>query len=301
MRNYKIINSQIYLILLLTFLIIFFLFISCGKRLNSNDAIAEKSLTSNAGFKELSSQSSKSSFTNESESQSDLQNNIQTSTNVQDYLIYTANIRGKVSYLDDFEEKILELVRSTGGYISSIEKYNDDEIFITFKVPKANFYKDLSSLKKLFISIENERVQIEDISQQYIDLNARLNSKKEAEKRYLALLQKTNSVKDIIEIEQALRQIREEIESYEANLRYYNNSIQYSTITVNAYIQKIKIDRENFLTRFVRSISIGFNYLVSTFLFIISLWPFLIIVILAFFIFKKVKIRSKKQKNESNR
>ncbi len=286
-KNYRTKKKKIYLTLLFSFLILFFLFISCGKRANSNDNILEKSLSSNQGLEKFSSESPKSSIIGDN--QSNIQSNIKTNTNSTDYLVYTANIRGKVSSLEDFEGKILDLVKSSGGYISLIEKYNDDEIFVTFKVPKVNFYNNLSSLKKLFISIENERIQIEDISQQYIDLEARLNSKKEAEKRYLVLLQKAVSVKDIIEIEQALRQIREEIESYEANLRYFNNSIQYSTITLDAYIQKIKIDKENFLTRLVKSISIGFDYLVSSFLFIISLWPLLIILVAAFFIVKKMK------------
>jgi len=268
------------------------IFVSCGKKVESNEIASKSSLSSDMTFQSVTQENVKNySDTNENQ-QINLQNNI-SNTNPQDYLVYTANLRGKVENLDNFESKILELVKKSGGYISLIEKYNDDEIFITLKVPKINFQSDLNNLKKLFISIENERIQIEDISQQYIDLEARLKSKKESEKRYLALLQKASSVKDILEIEQALRQIREEIESYEANLRYYNNSIQYSTINVNAYIQKIKISGENFWTRFVKSISTGFNYLVSTILFIISLWPLIIIVIAVIFIIKKIKVKKK--------
>lgn len=268
------------------------IFVSCGKKVESNEIASKKSLSSDMTFQSVTQENAKNySDTNENQ-QINLQNNI-SNTNPQDYLVYTANLRGKVENLDNFESKILELVKKSGGYISLIERYNDDEIFITLKVPKINFQSDLNNLKKLFISIENERIQIEDISQQYIDLEARLKSKKESEKRYLTLLQKASSVKDILEIEQALRQIREEIESYEANLRYYNNSIQYSTINVNAYIQKIKISGENFWTRFVKSISTGFNYLVSTILFIISLWPLIIIVIAVIFIIKKIKVKKK--------
>ncbi len=291
-KNIRLKKYSFYLYIIMVLFLVSIIFVSCGKKVESNEIASKSSLSSDMTFQSVTQENVKNySDTNENQ-QINLQNNI-SNTNPQDYLVYTANLRGKVENLDNFESKILELVKKSGGYISLIEKYNDDEIFITLKVPKINFQSDLNNLKKLFISIENERIQIEDISQQYIDLEARLKSKKESEKRYLALLQKASSVKDILEIEQALRQIREEIESYEANLRYYNNSIQYSTINVNAYIQKIKISGENFWTRFVKSISTGFNYLVSTILFIISLWPLIIIVIAVIFIIKKIKVKKK--------
>lgn len=291
-KNIKLKEYSFYLYIIMVLFLVSIIFVCCGKKVESNEIASKKSLSPDMTFKSVTQENAKSYSDAKENQQINLQNNI-SNTNPQDYLVYTANLRGKVENLDNFESKILELIKKSGGYISLIERYNDDEIFITLKVPKINFQSDLNNLKKLFISIENERIQIEDISQQYIDLEARLNSKKESEKRYLALLQKASSVKDILEIEQALRQIREEIESYEANLRYYNNSIQYSTINVNAYIQKIKISGENFWTRFVKSISTGFNYLVSTILFIISLWPLIIIVIAVIFIIKKIKVKKK--------
>ena len=95
------------------------------------------------------------------------------------------------------------------------------------------------NLKDLFVSIDSQGIQVEDITQKYVDIYARLNSKKDVEKRFLILLQKASNVKEILDIEQALRQIREEIDSTESNLKYFQNSIQFSTISIYAYTQKI--------------------------------------------------------------
>ncbi|MFN3410959.1 MAG: DUF4349 domain-containing protein [Exilispira sp.] len=275
---------KFFLILFIVLFTMSILNISCNKNPNSRDFEYDKS---EAVYKSLQDQ------------------NLQTSQNLQtvqnlpdklktdDYLVYTANIRGKVNSLENFESSIISIINKNSGYISSIEKFDEDKISITFKIPKNKFYDIINSIKTLFISVENESIQIEDISQQYIDLEARLNSKKEAEKRYLALLQKANSVKEILEIEQALRQIREEIESYEATLRYYKNSIQYSTITLNGYVQRLKVKGESFLTRFVKAISSGFNLFVNVLFFIISLWPIIIILIILIILIKKFKHKKK--------
>lgn len=286
------------ILLLLSILFILFLFsYSCAKKVDSNPKLSEINLSSDRTVSD--SPSIKQEYQNSTNSTNiDFSNNPENykdETQKDAYLVYTANIRGKVISINEFEKQLVKLINKDNGYISLVEKFNEDEISIIFKIPKGKFYSNLDSIKNLFISLENERVQIEDISTQYIDVEARLLTKKEAEKRYLALMQKANSVKDILEIEQALRQIREEIESFEANLRYLKNSVQYSTITVTAYSQSIKIQGENFLTRFIKSISNGFNFLVSAFLFIISLWPLFILFILILIIYKIIKRKREKK------
>lgn len=286
------------ILLLLSILFILFLVsYSCAKKVDSNPKLSEINLSSDRTVSD--SPSIKQEYQNSTNSTyidfSNNPENYKDETQKDAYLVYTANIRGKVISINEFEKQLVKLINKDNGYISLVEKFNEDEITIIFKIPKGKFYSNLDSIKNLFISLENERVQIEDISTQYIDVEARLLTKKEAEKRYLALMQKANSVKDILEIEQALRQIREEIESFEANLRYLKNSVQYSTITITAYSQSIKIQGENFLTRFIKSISNGFNFLVSAFLFIISLWPLFILFILILIIYKIIKRKREKK------
>lgn len=269
------------------FFLIFLLLCSCYNK--SNKFNTNKNNENFRNFVSLNSDSNNSNKIDTNKNISFQDNN--------NYLVYNANIKGKIKSIYIFQQNIITTTNTNNGFIYLIEKYNNFEILIISRIPKDNFYNYLDSIKKLFMSIDNERIQIEDISQQYIDIEARLNVKKESEKRFLSLLQKATSVKDTIEIEQALMNIREEIDSFEANLRYLKNSIQYSTITINAYIEKINIINENLWLKFLNSLVNGLNTFISFILLIISLWPFILILLFfLFFFYKKFKI-IKKPKN----
>lgn len=220
------------------------------------------------------------------------------------YLIYNSYVKGSVKDIADFQKSIYSIAEKNHGYISSIESmniensdnYNMQSVTITFRIPKDNFNVAMESLDSLFLNIDQKNVTVEDVTEQYIDLELRLKSKKESEKRFLAILASAKTVTEILEVEQALSNIREQIESIEGNLKYLQDRVSYSTITLEAYVKKAGISRPKFIIRFKEALSKGFDGLISILLFLITIWPLYIILIILF-IFIKVVFK-KKQKDK---
>lgn len=140
---------------------------------------------------------------------------------------------------DDFkssEDKLIETIKKYSGYItnSSSEMNSSGNISgsITVRIPLEkfqDFVKDISSLGKVL----SQDVSGKDVTEEYIDLEARQRTQKELENRLLELLnQKTGKLSEIIEVEQKLSSVRENIESTEGRMKYLKDQSAYSTIEV---------------------------------------------------------------------
>ncbi len=85
-----------------------------------------------------------------------------------------------------------------------------------------NLLQEVSSDVKYF---DQKEISSEDVTEQFIDIEARLKAKKELENCYLELLKKANKISEILEIEKELVVIREEIESKQGQLNYLQNKV----------------------------------------------------------------------------
>ncbi|MDE2900181.1 MAG: DUF4349 domain-containing protein, partial [Chloroflexota bacterium] len=78
----------------------------------------------------------------------------------------------------------------------------------------------------------NEHQGSEDVSEQFIDLEARLNSAKREEQSFLSLLGRANTVSDVLTIERELARVRSDIERYQGQLDFLSRRVDLSTIWV---------------------------------------------------------------------
>jgi hypothetical protein len=107
----------------------------------------------------------------------------------------------------------------------------------TIRVPVSYF----SSLTGRLVELGNvydERMISENITAQYTDVQSRLDTYRTEESRLLAMLEKADTVEDMIAIESRLSDVRYQIESLTATLRNWQNAVDYSTI--NLYIQEVE-------------------------------------------------------------
>ncbi len=102
----------------------------------------------------------------------------------------------------------------------------------TIRVPKSAFTEFKEGLSVLGY-VTNTSYWSENITAQYMDVESRLNTYRAEESSLLAMMEKAESVGDMITIESRLSEVRYEIESLTSTLRYYQNQVDYSTMTLS--------------------------------------------------------------------
>jgi len=105
---------------------------------------------------------------------------------------------------------------------------------ITIKIPEKRFEEFGDSIGQIG-EIKSKEISAYDVTEEYIDLQARLKNLKNQEKRYIELLGMAKDVQDVLAIEAQLGRIRGEIESYEGRIKYLENTTTYGTFYINIY------------------------------------------------------------------
>ncbi|MDQ8011179.1 MAG: DUF4349 domain-containing protein [Flavobacterium nitrogenifigens] len=214
-------------------------------------------------------------------------------------IIKNASIKFETDDLEKTFQQIQNAIKANQGSIlndSEGKDYNTLYRNITVKVPSQNFDSFIIAISKGVSFFERKDISATDVTAQYIDLTSRLKTKKKLEERYIEILQKATKVSEILEIEKQISAIREEIEAKEGELKYLENQVSLSTVTIEFYktiAQKegVKISYGSKLWTAVKS---GFFSLSDFLISLISVWPFVILfVVFAYFIRKRLKRRKK--------
>lgn len=211
-------------------------------------------------------------------------------------IIKDGSLSIEVSELERTKANIDSLVVIHGGYYANENFYNEDsETFysLDIKVPCNRFELLIDQIENGNGKIRSKNISARDVTDQFIDLETRLDNKKNYLKKYNDLLTKAKTVKDIIEIEESIRKIEEEIESTTGRLKYLNDQVDYSKIHLSIF--KIKdfkyepIRRDKFSESIKKSLSKGWFGFIDFLLFAIKIWPFWIIVIVILFAWRKLR------------
>jgi hypothetical protein len=150
-------------------------------------------------------------------------------------VIKTAYIKLEVSDFDAAASEVERLAYEAGGYISESNSYvtptNHRRGTITMRVPESSFGSIIQEIRKLG-NVVSYSSSGRDVTEEYIDLEARLRNLRRQEERLLEILDRAESVKDVLEVERELGRVRGEIERLEGRLRYLSNRVEFATITV---------------------------------------------------------------------
>ena len=171
---------------------------------------------------------------------------------------------------------------------------NDQTITYNFKIriPVENFDKLISSLEIGNDQIKSKSIDVQEVTEEFVDIETRLSNKRAYLKRYRELLSKANNVKDVISIEDNIRILQEEIESKEGRLNYLNDQISLSTLELELYKVKDFIykpqHQDSFLEKLKKSLGQGWIATVNTFFSIVAKWPFIVILFSCLFLLKNI-------------
>ncbi|HAN19499.1 MAG TPA: hypothetical protein DCQ24_12610 [Bacteroidales bacterium] len=220
-------------------------------------------------------------------------------------IIKDARVGIEVSDYYVFRINLDSLIVIYGGYTSNDNLYNNDEAIncdIAIRIPEKNFEKFITILEKGSEKILYKNISARDVTEEFIDIEARLKNKKDVEKRYSELLSRAKTIKDILEIEEKLRVIREEIESVEGRLNYLKSQVSYSTIDL-MITQKLDFKyqpskEKNFFQLLIKSLDKGWKVFLQFTLFVFKLWPFIILILIVIYGIRWYRIKRKKKKEK---
>lgn len=142
-------------------------------------------------------------------------------------VIYRARFEILVSNVSDGIAKFLGWVEESGGYLELREN-----AAVTCRVPAAR-YRELTARVPSLGRVLAESQGAEDVTRQVMDLTLRIETATKSRERLMQLLVGATDTKALLEIEREVRRLTEEIEGMKGELKYLNQQVAYSTITVS--------------------------------------------------------------------
>lgn len=153
-------------------------------------------------------------------------------------LIKRAELTLVVKSIDNSMRDVSGIVRKQQGDILGFQdnKPTDPSSRATasmqIRIPAQKLETTLDTLAKLG-NVQTRSLSAEDVSDQLVDFQARLKNLKKSEQAVLKILERSGSIRDVLQVSQELSNIRESIERISAQLTNLQNQVAYSTITLN--------------------------------------------------------------------
>ena len=158
-------------------------------------------------------------------------------------IIHQAQLSVKVKDIENTQLKIEEKVNKYSGYIVESNVYQGDNEHvhghITVRIPEKHFNNFLSDVENEVADTLERTITGEDVTEQYIDLESRVKSKRVVEERLLELMKEAKKTEDLLSISNNLATVQEEIEVIVGKMNFLKNKSDYATIEI--YMQENKV------------------------------------------------------------
>ena len=135
-------------------------------------------------------------------------------------------------------EEAMNLVKVNLGYVESSSLSQSGQpgkesvtFYMVARVPQENLDKTIQAITALGKTLRHD-TSVQDITDQYVDLDARLRNKQEEERRLLQIMGEAKTVGELLQVEGELSRVRGEIESIKAQLMLYDKSVAMSSLSL---------------------------------------------------------------------
>jgi hypothetical protein len=144
-------------------------------------------------------------------------------------------VRDTEATTDEIERLTLEM----GGFIAQSTLWREDghpRGSIVVRVPVEKLDDAVAAFSELAVDVESKNVNSQDVTEEYVDLDARLRNEQRTEAELLKLLEtrsQTGKTEDILEVHRELSQVRAQIEQIQGRMRYLDNLSAMATVTIS--------------------------------------------------------------------
>ena len=152
---------------------------------------------------------------------------------VQDRLLaWKGSLSVAVADLTNAVDQAVAVVARHGGYLESRSDHTYGGTTLKLRIPASAFTNAIGALEALG-RVESRSVESEDVTEQYVDVAARLKNKLVLRDRLRALLDKATEVKDVLAIETELNRVQGDIDSMEARIQSLQGQVDFAVLDLN--------------------------------------------------------------------
>jgi len=157
-------------------------------------------------------------------------------------IIRDADLTMEVTSTTETQRKVSSIAESHGGFVVTSEAKQREasepakrtlDIKLVLRVPSNQFEGALNEIEGLATTLTHRNVTGQDVTEEFIDLEARLKTQKALELQFLEIMREANKVADALEVQRQIADVRTEIEKLEGRKRFLESRTSLSTITVN--------------------------------------------------------------------
>jgi hypothetical protein len=217
-----------------------------------------------------------------------------TDTTIQRMLTKEGTLRWETSDVEKTHAAILAQAKTHNAYVSNDNQTRDDYQTTTrmeLRIPSDKFDEFISGIEKDVTKFDEKRIEVLDVTEEYIDISARMKTKKELEQHYYDLLKQTKNVAEVLLVEEQLNTVRADIESAEGRLKYLKDKVNMSTLHLTFY--ETTSAPVGFFGEIGKSFVSGWKGFLYFILGIISAWP--IVLVVSGFLFWLIRRRRNKK------
>ncbi len=211
-------------------------------------------------------------------------------------IVRNADLQLESDEPESVQQKITSIAESKNGFVvestqssSDVRASRRDTVVMTVRVPAEKFAEAMTEIRAAANRVIVETVKSDDVTEEFIDTEARLKAKKALEAQFLEIMKRANTVNDALNVQSELSDVRAEIERIEGRLRFLENQTSLSTIKIRIQTPAaFSANSKGFFYRFGESVGTGVDAALSFVLglvtFVIAILPFLIFIVLPIYL-----------------
>ena len=214
-------------------------------------------------------------------------------TAIERKVIRNADMTLELASPTDGLRKITSIAEARGGFVvtsDATQRNGEDQlkpetvVKMVLRVPAAQFDATLNEIRGIGNNAPQVKITGQDVTEEYIDLEARIRTKKALEAQFLEIMKRANGVSEALEVQTQLATVRTEIEQLEGRRRYLESQTSLSTITVTLQPPATTISTTGFIGNLKSAFRDGVDIAASILLFLIRLILALLPIVLIIFL-----------------
>lgn len=162
-------------------------------------------------------------------------------------IIRNADLTMEVASTTDTQHRVVSIAEAHGGFVVTSEAKQREstepakrtlDFKLIVRVPENHFGSALDQIRGLASNLTEEKISGQDVTEEFIDLEARIRTQKALEAQFLQIMRQTGKIVDALEVQRQIAEVRSDIERLEGRKRFLENRSSLSTITVNIVAPK---------------------------------------------------------------